>query len=226
MISFSNTNLPSSRSTPPARPKVPRCGSFRMRSRSSGVWPPNKPSHRSQNPSRCKAPVSPTQTSNTKKAPSIGEAKYVSKTVQPPRTPPSRSPTTGNQNRERATTVGEGLSRKRIGTIVNKASAVRKLCMSQSPQSVVLLPRTSGWHAFAARHSHRFRPWSGGPRKHGTRHQLNKSSMQRCWSVIRDPFLRITWFSSVAAFADAIPDRRAGESRSASARACWNRCRA
>jgi hypothetical protein len=96
-ISHSNTHLPNSKRIAPTIANVPTCGSCMIRSRSSVVLPPNKPSQRSQKPSTWRAPVNRTHAARTRKAVSCGVPARPATLVQHPSKAPSSKPTTGYQ---------------------------------------------------------------------------------------------------------------------------------
>ena len=83
-------------------PKAPTRESFMMRRASAGVRPPPRPSAVSARPSRCRPPVIQTVRARSRAAAAGPGRIFCSPAQAPQKISPSKAPTQGNQNMDRA----------------------------------------------------------------------------------------------------------------------------
>ena len=97
------------------------------RCRSSGVWPPPSPSMVSARPSRWRPPVLQTLRQSSRAAAAGNGSTRDNPSQLPRKIRPSRAPTQGNQNRERARSCGVACGLRGQGALVRKVRARGKL---------------------------------------------------------------------------------------------------
>jgi len=118
--------LAKSTRTRPMPPNVPRCGSLRISRRLSTGTEAGRPSQQSARPSRCRPPVSPTQTASARTAATSEGKIRVSPSQASQTRPPTASPTTGYQKAARPLSPGCQSSGSPTGSVVSKPKAMRK----------------------------------------------------------------------------------------------------
>src|SRR4030042_5787151 len=104
-------------------PKVPTRESFMMARRSSTVWPPPNPSTVSARPSRWRPPVSQTVRHNKTPAAAGSGKKRGNPAQTPQKTTPSKPPTQGHQNMDRARAPASAGAVRSQGNLVRKVRA-------------------------------------------------------------------------------------------------------